>query len=100
MITAHGDLALRRGRERLDAWRIEVRPYEPGRLGGAAEGGLLTFLGSAFRDFWKSEALPSGPPKGASLARPVLAAPWRARGGPTSTISRNFIAGSPSGRGA
>jgi hypothetical protein len=65
----------RRDRERLEAWGIERRAYEPGRLGGAAERGLLTSLGSAFRDFWKSEALPSGPPTGESLARPVLAVP-------------------------
>jgi hypothetical protein len=65
----------RRDRARLEAWGIELRAYEPVRLKSAAERGLLTSLGPAFRDFWKSEALPSGPPKDASLARPVLAAP-------------------------
>jgi hypothetical protein len=65
----------RRDRERLDAWGIELRAYEPVRLKSAAERGLLTFLGPTFKDFWKSEALPSGPPRGASLARLVLAVP-------------------------
>lgn len=68
-------LAERRDRERLEAWGIEVRAYDPDRFADPTDGRLLTFLGPAFRNFWRTEALPSGPPKGASLARPAAALP-------------------------
>ena len=67
--------AERRTRERLSAWGIELRPYDPDHFAGIADGGLLTFLGPAFMDFWQSEALPSGPQKGTSLGRPVADVP-------------------------
>jgi hypothetical protein len=65
--------AERRDRERLEAWGIDLRPYDPNHFAGTADGGLLTFLGPAFTDFWKTEPLPSGMQKGAGLGWPLAA---------------------------
>lgn len=67
--------AERRDRARLEAWGIELRPYDPDQFAGTAEGGLLKLLGPAFMDFWKSESVPSGPQKASSPARPVADLP-------------------------
>jgi hypothetical protein len=67
--------ARRRGRARLEEWCIEVRDYDRDRFAGAADGGLLAYLGPGFSGFWRSERLPRGPRRGISLARPVAALP-------------------------